>query len=292
MQFVGGTGQVISGGPDGDVLFLVNGATALGGDGNNFFVAYGDNNTMIDDHSLTAATATQSDTFILEGGNNDWIGGFRQGAPGGWQDKIYIPGLTNANYADDIHITQEPGGYTHVTYATSMVSGSFNINRMPSYLIDQSDFYGLDPNLTLIGTDGPDVLTGKAGNDVLIGNAGNDVLTGGAGNDSLTGGAGSDRFVFGPHFGNDSINDFQTSAAVGSDHDKIDLRQLGVTAAEFAKDVTIAYTEPNPAKPIATVTITVGGVLEGTIGFAHMAGPALDPSGRSTLTVRDFLLAH
>lgn len=290
-MFIGGSGHVIAGTAGNDTLYLINGAIASGGDGNNTFVVYGDNNHMADTHSYSARAATQSDTFLLEGGNNNWISGFRQGAPGGWQDRISIPGLTNANYAADIHITQELGGYTHVTYTTSLVSGSFNLDRMPSYLIDQTDF-GLDPNLTLTGTSGPDTLTGKAGNDVLIGNGGNDVLTGGAGNDSLWGSTGSDRFVFGAQFGNDSINDFQNSKAVGLDHDVIDLRGLGITAEEFATDVKIAYTEPNPAKPIATVTIAVGGVLEGTIVLAHMAGPALDPSGRSTLTVRDFLLAH
>jgi hypothetical protein len=279
MRFIGGTGQVISGTPGNDLIYLVSGAVGYGGDGNNTLVAYGDNNTMVDDHSLTAATANQSDTFLLEGGNNDWIGGFRQGAPGGWQDRISIPGLTNKNFAADVHITQAAGGYTHVTYNTSLVHGSFNINRMPSYLIDQTDF-GL--GLYLVGTPGA----------TLIGGAGNDVLVAGGGTEGMVGGPGSDWFVFGPHFGNVGISDFQNSASTGPDHDLINLWQLGITAAEFARDVTIAYTEPNPAKPIATVTITVGGVLEGTITLAHMAGPALDQSGRSTLTVRDFLLAH
>ena len=55
--------------------------------------------------------------------------------------------------------------------------------------------------LTLVGTEGPDVLTGIFANDTLSGLGDDDTLTGGAGNDLLDGGAGADTLVGGT--GND-----------------------------------------------------------------------------------------
>jgi Ca2+-binding RTX toxin-like protein len=46
--------------------------------------------------------------------------------------------------------------------------------------------------VTLVGTQGPDVLVGTPGPDVIWGAGGNDVLDGGAGNDLLCGGGGED----------------------------------------------------------------------------------------------------
>jgi len=77
----------------------------------------------------------------------------------------------------------------------------------------------LDPrysDLTLVGTEGADVLTGGWANDTLIGlggedhlegGGGNDVLTGGAGNDTLIGGSGDDTYVFEAGSGVDTIID-------------------------------------------------------------------------------------
>lgn len=62
---------------------------------------------------------------------------------------------------------------------------------------------------TVMGGNGDDDLRGGAGLDSLSGANGNDTLTGGDGDDVLAGGRGSDMFVFGPHFGHDTLVDFK-----------------------------------------------------------------------------------
>lgn len=65
---------------------------------------------------------------------------------------------------------------------------------------------------TLYGGNGNDVLDGGEGADRLQGDGGDDVLTGGAGNDYLDGGAGSDTYVFAKGFGQDTIQEYDTTA--------------------------------------------------------------------------------
>ena len=62
-------------------------------------------------------------------------------------------------------------------------------------------------NTTLNGGNGPDVVDGFAGHDIVLGGNGPDVLIGGNG-DTLTGGNGPDTFLFRPHFGANTITDF------------------------------------------------------------------------------------
>ena len=66
-------------------------------------------------------------------------------------------------------------------------------------------------NDTLNGDAGDDLLLGGEGNDTLNGGAGDDILEGGAGNDSLNGGAGSDTYCFGRGWGQDTVNNYDTS---------------------------------------------------------------------------------
>jgi Ca2+-binding RTX toxin-like protein len=77
-------------------------------------------------------------------------------------------------------------------------------------------------------------IDGGAGIDTITGSAGNDLIIGGTGNDTLTGGAGADTFRYGAGAGADRINDF----VIGTD--RIDLRDLGVTSANFGLVVGIA----------------------------------------------------
>jgi Ca2+-binding RTX toxin-like protein len=76
----------------------------------------------------------------------------------------------------------------------------------------------------LWGNNGNDLLLGGAGNDKLYGGEGNDVLDGGAGNDTLSGDAGSDVYRFSRGWGQDTINNNDSST------DKVD-------AIEFAADI-------------------------------------------------------
>jgi Ca2+-binding RTX toxin-like protein len=100
---------------------------------------------------------------------------------------------------------------------------------------------------TLNGGYGNDELKGGTGNDKLFGDQGNDRLNGGSGNDLLTGGggndwldvsSGNDTIVFGDLAGQDIVKGFDANASGGQD--LIDLSSLGLTAATFATDVTIA----------------------------------------------------
>jgi Ca2+-binding RTX toxin-like protein len=71
--------------------------------------------------------------------------------------------------------------------------------------------YGDEGNDYLYGDVGDDTLHGGAGNDNLNGDDGNDTLYGGEGNDSLTGGAGSDTYYFERGWGQDTLNNNDTS---------------------------------------------------------------------------------
>uniref|UniRef100_UPI0012E06BE1 calcium-binding protein n=1 Tax=Pseudomonas sp. ML96 TaxID=1523503 RepID=UPI0012E06BE1 len=63
----------------------------------------------------------------------------------------------------------------------------------------------------LYGENGNDQLRGADGSDHLYGGNGNDILDGGAGNDSLSGDAGSDVYRFSRGWGQDTINNYDTS---------------------------------------------------------------------------------
>ena len=113
--------------------------------------------------------------------------------------------------------------------------------------------------LSVVGTDGPDVLDGTAigetihgaggddrlngggGSDHLYGDDGDDVISGGLGRDTLSGGAGADTFVFSniseSHEGggmsfSDLILDF-------SSDDRIDVSALGFTGLGNGHDHTL-----------------------------------------------------
>jgi hypothetical protein len=204
--FIGGSGQTVTGTPNGDLFYLINGEEAIGNGGPDTYVMIGNQNVASAYH-FPANGPLYGDTFILEGGYGDGIFAF------GPKGVLSIPGLTNQNFAADtvIHSGADTRGSTVITYHTNLVNGSVVlIHEDMSVLMDKTGQidptkFGLDPNLLLVGTDRNDTLIGKNGNDTLIGNGGNDTLIGGAGNDSLTGGPGSDTFVFGPGFGHVDI---------------------------------------------------------------------------------------
>ncbi len=74
------------------------------------------------------------------------------------------------------------------------------------------DLQGLAGDDSITGGALADRLDGGAGNDTLSGGSGNDVLIGGAGNDSLNGGGGDDIYSFSRGSGNDTVNQYDTSA--------------------------------------------------------------------------------
>ncbi|MFZ6049897.1 M10 family metallopeptidase C-terminal domain-containing protein, partial [Pseudomonas sp. CR3202] len=78
-----------------------------------------------------------------------------------------------------------------------------------------------------------DVGMGNALDNTIAGGAGSDALFGMGGNDLLIGGGGNDIFVFGAGFGHDTIADF----TVGQD--RLNIENLGITAANFAANASI-----------------------------------------------------
>ncbi|OSR24185.1 hypothetical protein B7R56_26660 [Pseudomonas savastanoi pv. retacarpa] len=119
---------------------------------------------------------------------------------------------------------------------------------------DQLD--GGTGNDYLMGGEGNDALTGDTGNDTLYGDSGNDQLDGGTGNDYLTGGEGSDVYRFSRGWGQDSINNYDSSAG------KTD-------AIEFAADilpadilVTRSYTDLILSLKNSADRITISGYFQ------------------------------
>ncbi len=98
------------------------------------------------------------------------------------------------------------------------------------------------PGLTLVGTNGADILIGSAGNDVisgldgadqLFGGLGNDVLDGGLGADAMTGGGGNDTFVV------DNVGDTVSEALNGG----VDLVQTSLASYNLGANVeNLTYT--------------------------------------------------
>ncbi|MDR0275010.1 MAG: putative Ig domain-containing protein, partial [Burkholderiaceae bacterium] len=105
------------------------------------------------------------------------------------------------------------------TESADTISGNARNNTI--YGLGGNDvLYGLAGDDTLDGGSGNDYLYGGVGNDTLYGGdgndwlygeAGDDILDGGAGNDTLNGGAGSDTYRFTLGWGQDTINNYDTS---------------------------------------------------------------------------------
>lgn len=125
----------------------------------------------------------------------------------------------------------------------------------------------------LAGAGGADTLNGGDGDDNLSGGAGVDTLIGGIGNDAMNGNAGNDTFVFSGAFGADTITGFDEDAAGGQD--LLNVSALGVTAANFATNVTIAQLGANVVVTIGGQSITLIGETAATITQADfiLGGP-------------------
>lgn len=92
-------------------------------------------------------------------------------------------------------------------YAVADGHGGTDTSTLSIIVTNPGVDYLTGANTTLIGGNGKQVLDGSAGHDVLIGGNSPDVLVGGAG-DTMTGGNGPDTFLFRPHYGANTIVDF------------------------------------------------------------------------------------
>jgi hypothetical protein len=179
------------------------------------------------------------------------------------------PGATFINYGTvDRVVFHSAGDLYNYGTITGHVTGSADSDTMISSGTAAVWFSGLNGNDKEGGGAGNDTIFGGAGNDVVRGNGGNDTIdggggldniTGGTGNDILTGGASADKFIFGTHFGLDTITDF--AAGSGAGHDLIHFN--AGTFADFAS-VQAALTVNGDGNVVITLdandTITLVGV--------------------------------
>jgi Ca2+-binding RTX toxin-like protein len=158
-----------------------------------------------------------ADTLIGGGGNDQLNGGAGADtmAGGGGNDTYFVDNTSDV-------VTETAGQGTDTIFAGvnyTLAAGS------------EIDFLRANAGTGL-------TLIGNAFANSIVGGAGGDTLDGGTGNDTLTGAAGNDVFRFLAGFGQDTINDF-LAGPVGS-QDLLDISALGITAATFATNVTIA----------------------------------------------------
>ena len=168
-----------------------------------------------------------------------------------------LAGDTDANPADVLSVSAVNGSATNVSHAVTDTYGSLTLNSDGSFVFTDNttavkaaggvgeDFFNytvsnghggtVNETMTVLVTGTSEIylnassgstITAGSGNYVLDGSNGNmhlnagksgtQWLVGGPG-DTLTGGNSTDRFMFAPNFGNETINNFNTS------HDVIDL---------------------------------------------------------------------
>lgn len=115
------------------------------------------------------------------------------------QDAITRATLKSSNQNDHLNASSLNSGITlHGLGGDDSIVGTNN-----------DDFlYGDEGNDRILGGLGNDFLDGGAGDDTLYGGDGDDILDGGSGNDILEGGAGHNVYLFGQHFGQDEIKNY------------------------------------------------------------------------------------
>ncbi|MEN9643698.1 MAG: hypothetical protein RL238_367 [Actinomycetota bacterium] len=121
-------------------------------------------------------------------------------------------------------------------------------------------------NDNLSGSAAGDVLNGGSGDDILVGNGGVDIITGAGGNDTITPGAGNDTVIFGIGDNANTVIGFDSNPTGGQD--RLDVRALGVTAANFNATVIRQQVGANTRITIGAVRITLTNVNVGTITVA------------------------
>jgi Ca2+-binding RTX toxin-like protein len=203
-------------------------------------------------HSLTGSSG--NDTLIGGAGNDTLNGGTgADSLAGGAGNDAYI-----VNNSADV-IAEAAGGGNDTIWAAvdyTLASGT-QVEALRA---------STATGVRLVGNTFSHSLIGASGNDTLIGGTGNDTLNGAAGNDVLSGGAGADIFRFTADSGQDVVTDFLPASLGG--HDLLDLRALGVNAANFAGKVAITGTAGGTLVAVGGTTVTLQGVAPSGIGIA------------------------
>jgi Ca2+-binding RTX toxin-like protein len=226
-QFVG-TGNslnnIISAGDLADTLSGLGGADTLngglgndtlnGGDGNDTLNGGGDVDTMVG--------GAGNDTYVVDNASD--VVNESTGLPA--DVDIVQASITYTLAAGVENLTLTGGAAINGTgnAANNIIAGNGADNQL----------FGGSGNDSLAGNSGNDVLDGGTGDDTLNGGDLNDTVIGGEGNDTIDVGTGFNRLVYNAtSFGADVVNSFDSSGGTAATQDLIDLRALGVTAANF-----------------------------------------------------------
>ncbi len=153
------------------------------------------------------------------------------------------------------------GGFANVTIFGTTGAESLNFGGVT--LVGIASINGGGGNDALSGSAAADDIRGGTGNDTLNGNGGIDTIRGGGGTDTITPGAGNDIVVLEVGDGTNTVNGFDSNPTGGQD--RLDVRALGVTAANFNATVVRTQVGGNTRITIGSVVIILTGVNVGTI---------------------------
>lgn len=121
-------------------------------------------------------------------------------------------GTLDATFGGDGRVTTDRRGITGSDVAIQKSDGRIvvaGVGDVPGPLgsgVTLARFHAFECNglnVTILGTNGPDILVGTARNDVIHGLGGDDTIDGGDGNDTICGGNGNDTLIGGA--GNDTL---------------------------------------------------------------------------------------
>jgi Ca2+-binding RTX toxin-like protein len=286
-----GTPETASSAPTGVVGDLFGGTAGIdtfaGTAGRDNASGLGGNDSLSGAGADDVLSGDAGDDTINGGAGNDLIrfnvgDGFDAVTGGAGIDQIQaqaantVIGLSSLASVESI----TANGFSGVT-----IQGSAGANVLNFNAVTLAGIVSIDGGLgtdTITGNNvAADVLLGGAGADTVNGGGGADTITGGADNDTMNGGAGPDTFKFAALFGADFIAGFDANPTGGQD--KLDISALGITAATFAANVTIAAGPLVGTTQTTLVTIVGGGTIQ-------VNGVAFPGTVANRITIDDFIL--
>ena len=259
---------------DIDFAAIIGEATVTGGDGPNFVVGDGSDQSI----SLGAL-----DDTLIGGGGNDTIGsrfgedilygntGDDAVRGGGGMDTLFggqgNDAVDGENDADTLF--GNLGSDTlNGGQGADAVYGNLGFDTVSGGTQADSLFGGQGDDIVYGNTEA-DILWGNNGADVLYGGQGSDTLSGGAGADTLVGGGGADTFVIGASSEADTVLDFRAT-----DGDRLQVDIDGTTITTLA-DLPGSLT--TDASGALVIGIGAGDSLTFTgLTSADIAGIAVD----------------
>ena len=220
------TATIINGQSGDDWLYGTSGNDILdGGAGNDSLSGRSGNDTYLFYRGMGQDTVTDFDWTV---GNVDTIKVAADIAPAdvavsrdgiylylsikGTTDKMSVTFFNKINYQVE-RVEFADGTVWDIDTLKTMTRGVASDGADTLYGEEGNDVLnGGGGNDWLYGGADNDALSGGTGDDSLSGDAGDDVLDGGAGNDSLSGGSGNDTYLFYRGMGQDTINEYDTTA--------------------------------------------------------------------------------